>query len=53
MDEEAALAGARDILAENISDQAALRKELRRMILKTVFTFCPCEGRRQRLPDVL
>ena len=33
-DAEAALAGARDILAEQVSDDAALRKELREMLLR-------------------
>lgn len=33
-DTEAALAGARDIIAEQISDDAALRKELRGMLLR-------------------
>jgi len=33
-DAEAALAGARDILAEQISDDAALRKELRALLLR-------------------
>ena len=33
-DAEAALAGARDILAESVSDDAALRKELRSLLLR-------------------
>ena len=33
-DEEAALAGARDIIAESVSDDAALRKELRALLLR-------------------
>ena len=33
-DAEAALSGARDILAEQVSDDAALRKELREMLLR-------------------
>ena len=33
-DAESALAGARDILAEQVSDDAALRKEIREMLLR-------------------
>ena len=35
-DAETALAGARDILAESVSDDAALRKELENSILRTM-----------------